>query len=72
MTLLDLSHRGSGLAGRIADGFARLAAAHARRNLYRRTVRELEALSDRELADLGLNRAAIHGVARDAAAATHG
>jgi uncharacterized protein YjiS (DUF1127 family) len=31
---------------------------------YRRTVRELSALSNRELADLGINRADIPFVAR--------
>ena len=69
MTLLDLSHRGSGLGNRLADAVSRMAAARARRSLYRRTVRELGLLSDRELADLGVNRASIHSVARDAAAA---
>lgn len=34
---------------------------------YSRTVSELEALSNRELADLGLGRADIYRVAREAA-----
>jgi uncharacterized protein YjiS (DUF1127 family) len=33
--------------------------------LYRRTLAELEALNDRELADLGLSRLAIREVAHD-------
>lgn len=44
-----------------------LRAARARRSVYRRTVRELGALSNRDLADLGLCRASIRQVARDAA-----
>ncbi|WP_371811903.1 DUF1127 domain-containing protein [Ruegeria sp. R13_0] len=39
----------------------------ARYRLYRQTVAELSALSDRELADLGLSRAMIRGLARQAA-----
>ena len=38
-----------------------------RYKLYRQTVRELSALSDRTLADLGLSRGMIHATARDAA-----
>lgn len=37
------------------------------RNVYRQTVRELSSLSDRGLADLGLSRSMIKGVARQAA-----
>jgi uncharacterized protein YjiS (DUF1127 family) len=38
-----------------------------RRRLYNRTLRELKALSERELADLGLHAASIAEVAREAA-----
>lgn len=38
-------------------------AAAARRAVYRQTVRELEALSDRDLADLGISRADITDLA---------
>lgn len=46
----------SGLAGRIA-----------RYRLYRRTLNELSALSDRDLADLGIHRSQISEIARQAA-----
>ena len=44
-----------------------LAARFARHRLYRTTRDELAALSDRDLADLGLHRAMIDDVAREAA-----
>ena len=69
MAILDFTHSGSGFAARLADGFARFSDARARRGLYRRTVRELDALGDRELADLGLSRGMIRGVAGEATAA---
>ncbi len=40
----------------------------ARRSVYRRTVVELQALSDRELADFGFHRTEIPRIAREAAA----
>lgn len=39
----------------------------ARRKLYTRTLEELRSLSDRDLSDLGLSRAMITEVAREAA-----
>ena len=45
----------------------RLVAAYNRRVVYTRTVRELNQLSARELADLGIHRSAIRGLAREAA-----
>ncbi|MBS7546135.1 DUF1127 domain-containing protein [Ancylobacter oerskovii] len=44
-----------------------LRTAFARRRQYRQTQRELEAYSDRELAELGLSRADIHSLALQAA-----
>ena len=38
-----------------------------RRSIYRQTLAELSALSDRDLADLGLHRSLISAVAKDAA-----
>ena len=44
-----------------------LRARYARYQLYRATVNELSALSDRALADLGLSRSMIKPIAREAA-----
>ena len=56
-----------GLMDRLADLKAvALTAIHARR-VYSRTVTELNALTDRELADLGISRLSIPQVAREAA-----
>lgn len=38
-----------------------------RRRVYRQTLAELSALSDRDLSDLGLHRSLIRAVAKDAA-----
>lgn len=44
-----------------------LAARWTQYQLYRQTRGELDALSDRDLADLGIHRADIHDIATDAA-----
>jgi uncharacterized protein YjiS (DUF1127 family) len=49
-----------GLFGRIADAFAR-------RRVYNRTYAELNALSTRELDDLGISRSMISRLAYEAA-----
>lgn len=46
---------------------ARARKAFADYRLYRQTLDELDALSDRELADLGISRLNITTIARDAA-----
>ncbi|KAJ57378.1 hypothetical protein ACMU_02425 [Actibacterium mucosum KCTC 23349] len=46
---------------------ANIAAAAARRAIYNQTVRELSALSGRELADLGISRSEIRFLAKQAA-----
>lgn len=55
----------------ISQRFAALrenfAAARAQRKIYTTTVNELEALSNRDLNDLGLSRSMIKGIAMDAA-----
>ncbi len=71
MVVLHDIHSGSqarpGLFARITEIVARVQQAHARRVIYRQTLRELEALSNRDLADLGLSRSMIRQVAREAA-----
>lgn len=54
-------------ARRLDALFGALKTAIARRRLYAQTVAELNQLTDRELADLGLNRLNIPQVAREAA-----
>jgi uncharacterized protein YjiS (DUF1127 family) len=55
----------------LTDFFARLVQgvqlATQRRRVYQQTLTELNALSDRDLSDLGLHRAAIQSVAKAAA-----
>lgn len=60
-------HGAAGLAGRLDAIRQDLSARLARYRLYRRTLDELAALSDRDLADLGLHRSQIRDVAREAA-----
>ena len=61
------STAGDSLGQRLAAIRQDLSDRLARRRLYRRTVSELAALSDRDLADLGLHRASIEEVAYEAA-----
>lgn len=46
---------------------ADFAAARAKRKVFRATFNELSALSNRELADLGINRSQITSIAAEAA-----
>ncbi|MGH1415897.1 MAG: DUF1127 domain-containing protein [Pelagimonas sp.] len=57
----------SGLAARFTDIMIDLRARMARRKVYKDTIRELQLLSNRDLADLGLNRSIIRRVAYQAA-----
>lgn len=57
----------SGLTGRFATVAAGLREHLARRRLFKETFRELAALSNRELGDLGLNRSMIRRIAWQAA-----
>jgi uncharacterized protein YjiS (DUF1127 family) len=45
--------------------FRAIAKAFSDWRVYRRTVEELDAMSDRELGDLGLTRSSIRDVARE-------
>ena len=53
--------------GRIAKFVADARDYMARRSVYRQTLRELNDLTDRDLADLGMCRSNIRSVAYDAA-----
>lgn len=55
------------LADRLARSFSGLVGRFNRALLARRTIRELNALSSRELDDLGLNRSMIKAVAYECA-----
>lgn len=55
------------LTARLMAVFVRITEDRARRALYARTVQELHALSNRDLADLGISRLQIEDVAREAA-----
>lgn len=61
----DLAH-----AGRGAGMLDALKTRWSQYRVYRRTFDELSALTDRELADLGLHRAQLNGVAYEAAYGT--
>ena len=58
---------GVGLVERITGLVKSARQAVARRAVYDQTVRELNSLTNRELADLGISRLNIHDVARVAA-----
>ncbi len=53
--------------GRVSDTIASWSRALEKRRIYRQTVRELSALSTRELNDLGINRSMISRIAMEAA-----
>lgn len=58
---------GNGVVERLATVVRVIRDMIERRRVYNRTLRELRALSNRELADLGLHRAMITRVAAEAA-----
>ncbi len=58
---------GLSLGQRIAYIRATLADSVARNKVYRTTLNELSALTDRDLADLGISRSAIKSIALEAA-----
>lgn len=57
----------AGLVDRIADVVRDLGDKWCRYRVYRETVRELDVLSDRDLADLGIHRSQIGTIASEAA-----
>ncbi len=56
-----------GLVERLARWFGTGSKLVEQRRVYRLTLRELGALNDRDLADLGIHRAMIDSIAREAA-----
>lgn len=57
----------TGIADRIGAFFKTVQDARQRRKVFRQTLTELQALSGRELADLGISRSMITRVAAEAA-----
>lgn len=57
---ISISDRFGGIARLVRDAIAR-------RRVYATTVQELSILSDRDLTDMGISRADINAVAREAA-----
>ena len=55
------------LGVKLTDLRARLSETFAKRKIYNTTFRELDRLTDRELADLGIARSLIRQIAYDAA-----
>lgn len=58
------------LLSRVLDAIAGIIAALRQREVYLKTLRELNALSDRDLTDLGMNRAMMRDIAHEAAYGT--
>lgn len=69
MAYVNLTARAANvtLADRFSGLLAQIKVMIARRAVYNQTVRELNILTDRELADLGLSRFDIPSVAHEAA-----
>lgn len=71
MAAIDHIHSGAstktGLRARVSAAIARLQESRARRAVYQQTVRELSALTARELDDLGISRSMISRIAQEAA-----
>ncbi|MEL6450975.1 MAG: DUF1127 domain-containing protein [Pseudomonadota bacterium] len=66
----DITKRGDlveRIFGAVAHYFETAAARHAQARVYRTTMAELSALSNRELADLGMHRSELKRVAWEAA-----
>lgn len=70
MAVIAHAHSASaeaGLLGRLTAAAQRMQENRARRAVYRQTIRELNALTTRDLDDLGINRSMIKGLAYEAA-----
>ncbi len=67
MTQNDRTVGGASIWQRLSELTASLAQRRAQHRAYRSTVNELSALSNRDLTDMGVHRADIHDIARQAA-----
>lgn len=67
MAFLTQTRPNAALSERLHAFTSALSERYAQYRLYRRTLDELEALSTRELADLGLHKSALKSVAYEAA-----
>lgn len=67
MTYATQTRTGNSLIERLANLRATLADRYTKYKVYRATLDELAALSDRDLADLGINRANLRSIATEAA-----
>ncbi len=68
MSTMDIiSRRANGRTSRVADLVGDITLRVQRYKTYRRTLEELEALSEREMADLGISRSMIRAIAYKAA-----
>ncbi len=65
--LTETFFAGTSLTERFSAIRAQLSEKAAKRKVYRTTLSELESLSTRDLADLGLSRSMIKGIAYEAA-----
>lgn len=63
----DTRNFGASLSERITGLRASLSDRYTKYKVYRATLSELGALSERDLSDLGLHRSAIRSIAQDAA-----
>lgn len=61
------SARQNGIGARLMTAFERMQENRARAAVYRQTLRELNALTNRDLEDLGINRLMIKSIANQAA-----
>jgi uncharacterized protein YjiS (DUF1127 family) len=68
MAYANVSRAGSaGIADRVSGIVKSVKGGLARRRKYAQTYRELDALTERELSDLGIHRSMIARIAREAA-----
>lgn len=63
MSIIDTTRFETRGEGAVAGLIGRIKERIARYRLYRHTLAELETLGDRELADLGLHRSMLRGIA---------